>query len=278
MLAVIYEIDPSTSTRDDLSDETLAAQADAQFAIDQTGPRALLSTTLAYLDMNDFVGADKLREVLKGPLQAGDVRHGPISRYVGGTKYGQMEYIPIVGQFSPYFQAPPGKKHLTLLQIQQYPFTTGTVHGKKHGDHIVPDVDPELFQGTNGEIDLELHVVAMEEVVNKIEAAEPMTSFIRKRVWPPEDIRDAESYRSWVRENATFDWHPVGTCRMGGDGGAATGVVDEHLRVYGVEGLRVVDASIMPYQICAHPQATITAIAEMASDLIKMDQHAGGAA
>jgi choline dehydrogenase-like flavoprotein len=53
--------------------------------------------------------------------------------------------------------------------------------------------------------------------------------------------------------------------------GMEGGVVDERLRVYGVCGLRVVDASVMPLQISAHLQATIYAIAEKASEMIKED-------
>lgn len=86
------------------------------------------------------------------------------------------------------------------------------------------------------------------------------------------------------------DWHPVGTCAMGGDeggghGGMAGGdrkgggvdegrkggVVDSRLRVYGVHGLRVCDASIMPLQIAAHLQATVYAIGEKGADMIKED-------
>lgn len=65
--------------------------------------------------------------------------------------------------------------------------------------------------------------------------------------------------------------HPVGTCGMGGDRGISGGVVDERLRVYGVKGLRVVDASIMPLQVSAHLQATVYAIAEKGAHMILED-------
>ena len=59
---------------------------------------------------------------------------------------------------------------------------------------------------------------------------------------------------------------------MGGREGIKGGVVDARLRVYGVKGLRVADASIIPLQIASHPQATIYAIAEKAASMILEDR------
>lgn len=63
----------------------------------------------------------------------------------------------------------------------------------------------------------------------------------------------------------------IGTCSMGGYDGVKAGVVDDRLRVYGVKGLRVVDASIMPLQVGAHLQSTVYAIAEKAAAMIAED-------
>jgi len=68
-----------------------------------------------------------------------------------------------------------------------------------------------------------------------------------------------------IREHAASSFHPVGTCRMGSDRMA---VVDRELRVIGVDGLRVVDASVMPTTVSGNAQAAVFAIAERASDLL----------
>jgi choline dehydrogenase len=72
--------------------------------------------------------------------------------------------------------------------------------------------------------------------------------------------------RQYVRTHASTIWHPVGTCKMGRDRMA---VVDPQLRVHGVRGLRVADASIMPSIVSANPNAAIIMIGEKAADLIK---------
>jgi choline dehydrogenase len=78
--------------------------------------------------------------------------------------------------------------------------------------------------------------------------------------------RSEAELRQYVRTHASTIWHPVGTCKMGRDRMA---VVDPQLRVHGVRGLRVADASIMPTIVSANPNAAIIAIGEKAADLIK---------
>jgi choline dehydrogenase len=81
-----------------------------------------------------------------------------------------------------------------------------------------------------------------------------------------EVLPGASSSPAHVRRHASTAFHPVGTCRLGGDPDA---VVDPWLRVVGVEGLRVVDASVMPTTVAGNAQAAVYAVAERAVDLIR---------
>ena len=85
-------------------------------------------------------------------------------------------------------------------------------------------------------------------------------------VFPPRsDLSDAE-LAAFVRAKAESVYHPVGSCRMGRD---AASVVDPALRVRGVDGLRVVDASVMPTLPGGNTNAPVVMIAERAAELIR---------
>ncbi len=87
-----------------------------------------------------------------------------------------------------------------------------------------------------------------------------------KELSPGIAIRDDDSLAEFVRKTASTTWHPTTTCRMGVDSMA---VVDPALRVNGVNGLRVVDASVMPTIVSGNTNAPVIMIAEKAADLIR---------
>ena len=103
------------------------------------------------------------------------------------------------------------------------------------------------------------------ELLRDITAAEPLASALSGETLPGRDVSTRRDLARAIRETAGHVWHPVGTCRMGTDDSA---VVDARLRVRGIDGLRVADASIMPAIVSGNTNAPTIMIAEKAADLI----------
>ena len=105
-------------------------------------------------------------------------------------------------------------------------------------------------------------------------AAQPaLARYIDHEMLPGPDVQTDEQMLAFAREYGTTIYHPVGTCAMGRH---PLAVVDPQLRVHGVEGLRVVDASVMPKLISGNTNAPTIMIAEKASDLIRGRAAVGG--
>ena len=112
--------------------------------------------------------------------------------------------------------------------------------------------------------DLEVLLEGM-RISRDIIAAAPFARFRGRELFPGEGLGTRAELEAIVRRKAETIYHPAGTCRMGRDGSA---VVDPELRVQGLEGLRVVDASVMPRLIGGNTNAPTIMIAEKAADMI----------
>jgi choline dehydrogenase-like flavoprotein len=106
-------------------------------------------------------------------------------------------------------------------------------------------------------------------IVRKILAASSFDDYRGAEINPGSDAQDDEEILARCKDRLGLVYHPVGTCKMGNDDMA---VVDDNLRVHGLESLRVVDASIMPTLIGGNTNAPTMVIAEKAADLILGDQ------
>jgi choline dehydrogenase len=104
--------------------------------------------------------------------------------------------------------------------------------------------------------------------LRKILATEPLASRVRGEILPGADVRTDEQLLDYMQREGQCAFHPAGTCKMGND---PMSVVDDHLRVRGVERLRVIDASIMPTVTSGNTNAPTVMIGEKGAEMIRSD-------
>jgi len=157
---------------------------------------------------------------------------------------------------------PPAGRQFTILPGLIYPASRGEIRLASSDPRRPPAIDPNYFSDP---ADLE-HLVRGVRQSREIAATSPLSSYALREVHPGPDRTSDEALRAAVRGHVNTIFHPVGTCKMGTDDMA---VVDPQLRVRGIEGLRVVDASIMPRIVGGNTNAPTIMIAEKAADLIR---------
>jgi choline dehydrogenase len=141
------------------------------------------------------------------------------------------------------------------------PKSRGTLKLKDANPNSHPLIDPNLLDHPD---DFEGMVRGV-KAVRKIFAQKAFDSWRGDEIFPGNHVQSDEEIREFIRQKADNIYHPVGTCKMGHDDMA---VVDDTLKVHGMEGLRVVDSSIMPTLVGGNTTAPTIMIAEKASDMI----------
>ncbi|KAH6655332.1 putative choline dehydrogenase [Truncatella angustata] len=275
-ITMIFEVNSSLANPDDLkTNDNAKAAAMRQYTQSQSGPLTVLPCSICYLPLSHFVPEDILSSLQSRTADLNNIAQNKrkilAQRFDSQKSLGQIEYIFDLGNWNPYFEPAAGKKYGTMLQILQYPFSRGSIHIRSSDAADKPIIDPAYYSGPGGQMDLEAMVLCA-RFADRICRTAPLARIVGARASPPASATRDEDLRGWTVENTITDYHPVGTCAMGGFAGAEQGVVDERLRVYGVGRLRVVDASIMPLQISAHLQATVYAIAEKGACMILEDR------
>jgi choline dehydrogenase len=172
----------------------------------------------------------------------------------------QVNFNATIPQIVPP-DCPAHDGSFTIITILVRPQSTGFVTLRDGSVGSAPVIQNNYLQC---EADLEVQLKAI-ALCRDLVQARAYAGIQDGQLIPGENLSESE-LRTYVRTHASTIWHPVGTCRMGRDRMA---VVDPELRVRGVEGLRVVDGSIMPSIVSANPNAAIIMIGEKASDLIR---------
>lgn len=151
---------------------------------------------------------------------------------------------------------------LSVMVMQLHPESRGTVRLGSADPFAKPVVDLNLLATPGDFADIRGGIAA----TRRIFTAGPLAEMVRAELSPGPERADDAALDGFIRDNLKITQHPCGTCRMGED---AEAVVDSELRVRGIDGLRVVDASIMPTVPGANINAAVIMVAEKAADMIR---------
>lgn len=154
---------------------------------------------------------------------------------------------------------------MTIGVTQLRPESVGSVHARSPDPQTAPAIRPNFLAST---VDQDCIVEAM-KIARRIVSRPAMRHYVAHEMSPGDAAQHADAWLEFARRNGQTIYHPVGTCRMGSDAGA---VVDTRLRVNGLNGLRVVDASVIPKIVSGNIQAAVMMVAEKGADLILADR------
>jgi choline dehydrogenase len=158
---------------------------------------------------------------------------------------------------------PPPAHGFSIAAVCLQPRSRGSVRLRSADPLEAPDIDPGFLRDRT---DIEV-LIAGVKLARTIASASSFERWYAGQRAPAEELADDDEIAEWIRANAHTIYHPVATCALGR-------VVDAELRVRGVDGLRVADASVMPNLVRGHTHAATTMIAERAADLIRgMPSH-----
>jgi choline dehydrogenase len=149
-----------------------------------------------------------------------------------------------------------------MIAYQLRPESRGEIKLKSPDPFDAPAVYPNYLATETDQ----RTIVAGLKLCRQILAAPHMESFVEAEFQPGSAVKSDEELLDYARRRGGTVYHPTSTCKMGNDPMA---VVDPELRVYGVDGLRVADASIMPTVVSGNTNAATIMIGEKAADIVR---------
>jgi choline dehydrogenase len=242
---------------------------------------------------NDLQDHMQVRIVMRcaKPVTVNDAFNNPVRRVMAGARYALTRSGPLTvaaGTSGAFFKTNP-RLATPDIQIHFIPFSTDKMGENLHpfsgftatvcqlrpesrGSLKIGSADPYLPP------EIRINYLATEtdraavidglRILRNILAAPAMKPYVVNEVYPGSDKTSDEDLLEFCRSTGSTVYHPTSTCRMGND---PLAVVDQRLRVRGIEGLRVIDASVMPDLMSGNTNAPTIMIAEKASDMILED-------
>jgi len=153
---------------------------------------------------------------------------------------------------------------MTLGVAQMRPQSRGSIHIRNADPLAGPLIRPNFLAQPEDQDSL----IGGMQLARRIMAQPAMARYVDHEMSPGPDTQSHAQWLEFARSNGQTIYHPIGTCHMGTD---AQAVVDPQLRVQGLSGLRVIDASVMPAMISGNTQGAVMMVAEKGADLVLAD-------
>ncbi|KAM0311598.1 hypothetical protein ACHAPQ_012364 [Fusarium lateritium] len=264
LLAVVNTINAPLQTGNLTSNATFAAEARAQYDEQKKGP--LTSPTgdfLLFLPLLNYTSAaSDIHKQAAGQDGAKFLPSGTPAEVVKGYKKQQKVLNDKLLDTKSAILEVIWSDGVAVLGLQ-HPYSRGSVKAKSSNIFDSPEANPELLKNP---LDVAILVEGV-RFARKLSSAPSIKALNSFEVVPGGNVTSDDDLEQFIRSSASTLFHPAGSCKIGSR--SEGGVVDEKLRVYGVKGLRIVDASVIPLLPATHTMTTVYAIAEKAADLIK---------
>ena len=225
------------------------------------------------------------------PVTLNDILNHPVRRVMAGARYAAFRKGPLTiaaGTSGAFFKTNP-RLATPDIQIHFLPFSTDRMGEKLHSFSAFSASVCQLRPESRGSLriksadptvppEIRINYLATEtdrtafiegfKILRQILAAPALKPYAVDEILPGSKVTSDEDILAFCRQTGSTVYHPTSTCRMGND---PLAVVDQRLRVRGIKGLRVIDASVMPDLMSGNTNAPTIMIAEKASDMILED-------
>ena len=198
----------------------------------------------------------------KGPLSSNAAEAGGYVKTRPDLPLPDMQMFFVPTYFMEHGFVQPEGHGFAFVTSLQVPESRGSVslRSRNHLEH--PLIQPNYLES---EADMQVLVEGV-KIMRPLAQTKAFAPFVGEEVEPGIHVQSDEEIREFIRNKAETVYHPVGTCKMGVDSMA---VVDSELRVHGIQGLRVADASVMPIITNGNTNAPSIMIGEKAADIIR---------
>ncbi|KAK3681991.1 hypothetical protein LTR37_020694 [Vermiconidia calcicola] len=275
---MLYDLADGVTSMDAIHGAEYAKAVQEQYEKDNSGLYGSPGMLMGFVSYASLVSKEKLDETIQeirdNSLAVTDFekrQEDIIVRQLSDERFANIQTFCIPCQLDlsggedqvKFFSAPPdGKNRLSLLVCLEHPLSRGSVHITSSDPTQAPQIDPGYFR--NG-VDAKIMAEGI-KWMDKVAKRPVLAKSLGQRVQPPEQqsIELEEERIKFVKEHISTQYHTIGTCTMGE-------VVDDKLKVKGVDRLRVIDASVFPGHVSGNIMASTYAVAEKGADLVRFD-------